>query len=805
MRTLLQDLRYGLRMLAKNPGFTAVAVVTLALGIGANTAIFSVVNAVLLRPLPYKDAQNLVVIWETEPSSPGNLFPVTSPDFEDWRKQNNVFEGLAAASGDGAALTGTSEPLQLDGWRVSPEIFPLLGVQPLLGRTFSADETGHDHVVILSYGPWQRAFGGDRSIVGRKITMDGEAYDVVGVMPSTFKFPRVWGHGAEFWRPITFDQPAWKKDRGDHWLWVLGRMKPGVTIEQARAEMETVSGRLAQQYPNTNTGVISKVVDLRQQLTKNVKPALLVLFAAVGFLLLIACVNVANLLLAKAVGRQHEIAIRLAVGSGRLRLIRQLLTESVLLFLVGDAAGLLVGDWALGLLLNAAPGGYVPSTAEVHLDAWVFLFTLVIAFLAGAFAGLIPAIQASRPDLHNALKGSARNIATPHQRSRRLLTAGEIALALMMPIGAGLAIKSLVRLLGVQAGFDPQNVLTARIALPDSRYPKPIQVTSFYQQLLERVRALPGVLSASLVWNLPLEGGSNDTVIIEGQPAPKNIWSSRLVELDTVMPGYFHTLRIPLLRGRDFTAQDTEDKPQVAVINETMAHLFWPNQDAVGKRFSKDKDKPKWITVVGVVGDVREYGLDQATAPEAYFPQSQDNHNYMAIVVRTATKPLSQLLAVTGAVHDLDSQLPVYAPRELSQIVSESSEQQRFVALLLGLFAGLALVLASVGVYGVLSYSVVQRTHELGIRMALGAGRRDVLVMVLGEGLRLALYAIVAGLAGAFVLTRLMSSLLYGVRPADPFTFAVVPLVLVGVALVATFIPARRATKVDPMVALRYE
>ncbi len=792
-------------MLTKNPGFTAVAVVTLALGIGTNTAIFSVVNTILLRPLPFKDAQRLVVIWETEPSGPGDLFPATSPDFEDWRKQNKVFEGLAAATGDGAALTGTSEPLQLDGWRVSPEIFPLLGVQPLLGRTFAADETGHNHVVILSYGLWQRAFGGDRSIVGQKITMDGEAYDVVGVMLSAFKFPRVWGHGAEFWRPIAFDEPAWKKDRGNHWFWVLGRMKPGVTIEQARADMETVSGRLAQQYPMTNTGVIAKVVGLREQLTKNVKPALLVLFAAVGFLLLIACVNVANLLLAKAVGRQREIAIRLAVGSGRLRLIRQLLTESVLLFLAGGAAGLLVGDWALGLLLNAAPWGYIPSAAEVHLDAWVFLFTFLVAFVAGALAGLIPAIHASKPDLHDALKESARNIATPHQRSRRVLTAGEIALALMMLIGAGLAIKSLVRLLGVQAGFDPQNVLTARIALPNSRYPKPIQVTSFYQELLERVRALPGVLSASLVWNLPLEGGSNGTVIIEGQPAPKNMWSSPLVEVDTVMPGYFHTLRIPVLRGRDFTAQDSEDKPPVAIINETMAHMFWPNQDAVGKRFSQDKDKPKWITVVGVVGDVREYGLDHPTAPEAYFPQSQHNSTYMAIVVRTATEPLGQLSAVRGAVHDLDSQLPVYAPRELSQIVSESSEQQRFVALLLGLFGGLALVLASVGIYGVISYSVAQQTHELGIRMALGAGRRDVLGMVLGEGLRLALYGIGAGLAGALVLTRLMSSLLYGVRPSDPLTFAGVAALLVLVALAACYIPARRATKVDPMVALRYE
>jgi putative ABC transport system permease protein len=805
MGTLFQDLRYGLRMLAKNPGFTAVAVITLALGIGANTAIFSVVNPILLRPLPYKNPGRLVTIWETEPSGPGSLFPATSPDFEDWRKQNGVFEDLAAATVDGAALTGVAEPLQLEGWAVSPAIFPVLGVEPLMGRTFAAGETDHSRVVVLSYGLWQRAFGGDRNIVGRKITLDGEAFDVVGVMPSAFRFPRIWGQRAEFWRPINIGEPDWKKSRGNHWFWVLGRMRSGVRIDQVRANMETVSGRLAQQYPQTNTGVIAKVVGLRERLTQNVRPALLVLFAAVGFLLLVACVNVANLLLAKAVGRQRETAIRLAVGSSRLRLIRQLLTESVLLFLVGGIAGLLVGGWALKLLLRAAPQGYVPGAAGVHLDTWVFAFTFLVAFLAGALAGLIPAIQASKPDLHDALMESARNVAAPHQHSRRLLTAGEIALALIMLIGAGLSIKSLVRLLGVQAGFDAQNVLTARIALPESRYPKPAQVTTFYQLLLERVQALPGIRSASLTDHLPLEGGSNGTVIIEGQPAPKNMWSSPLVEWDTVMPGYFQTLRIPLLRGRDFIAQDAEDKPPVAAINETMANLFWPKQDPVGKRFSQDKDKPKWITVVGVVGDVREYGLDQPTAPEAYFPQSQESRTYVTIVVRTATKPLSQLSAVTQAVHELDGQLPVFQPRELTEVVSASSEEQRFVALLLGLFAGLALVLAAVGIYGVVSYSVVQRTHELGVRLALGAGQWDVLGMVLGEGLRLAAYGLGAGLVAAFILTRLMSSLLYGVRPTDPFTFVLVPIVLIAVALLASYVPARRATKVDPMVALRHE
>jgi putative ABC transport system permease protein len=805
MTTLLQDVRYAIRMLRKNPGFTAVAVLTLALGIGANTAIFGVVNAALLRPLPYPEGNRLVLIFETEPSGPGDLFPATAPDFEDWGKQNRVFEGLAAATPAGASLTGVSEPLQLTGWDVSPEIFPLLGVPPLLGRTFTADEAGNGRVIVLSYGLWQRAFGGERSIVGGKITLDGETCDVVGVMPPAFKFPAVWMDRAEFWRPINFTEPAWKKERGNHWFWVLGRMKAGVTLEQAGAEMETISNRLVQQYPITNTGVIAKVVSLHEQLTKNLKPALLVLFAAVGFLLLIACVNVANLLLTKAAGRQREIAIRLAIGSSRIRLIRQLLTESVLLFLFGGVAGLLVDRWALHALLRAAPKSYVPATMDVRLDAGVFLFTFLVAGLTGILAGLVPALYASKPDLQDMLKEGSRNVASPHQRSRHVLTVGEIALALMMLIGAGLTIRSLVRLLGVQAGFDPENVLTARIALPQSRYAKDDQKESFYERLQERVQTLPGARSASFVASLPLQGGSNGTLIVEGQPEAKNMWSSPLVEWNMVLPGYFRTLRIPLLKGRDFSAQDTEDKPPIAIINATMAKLFWPDQDAVGKRFSQDKQKPKWITVVGVVGDVRQRDLAQPPAPEAFFPVSQRSRNSIVIVVRTAGRPLDQLNAVTGAVHELDRQLPVFQPRELTQILSQSSGHQRFVALLLGLFALLALLLASVGIYGVIAYSVTQRGHEIGIRMALGARRRDVLKMVVGQGAKLTLLGVGIGVVGALVLTRFLASLLYGVKATDPLTFIAVSLGMAGVALLACYIPARRATKVDPMVALRYE
>ncbi|HEV2498548.1 MAG TPA: ABC transporter permease [Terriglobia bacterium] len=810
MGSLVQDVKFGLRMLTKNPGFTAVAMITLAVGIGANTAIFSMVNAILLQPLPYPNPQSLVLLRVTEPSGPGNLYPVSGPDFIDWVKQNKVFESMAAGTGAGTTLTGlagNAQPMQLQGFEVSPQIFSLLGVKPLIGRTFRQDETqtGRDQVVVLSYGLWQQAFGGKRSIVGKTITLNGKAYDVAGVMPRALEFPQFYGTKPEFWIPLNFQQPSYRKYRGNHWLWVMARMKSGITIANAQADMATVSHNLARQYPHDDTGVNAKVLNLHDQFVKTVRPALLVLFAAVGFLLLIACANIANLLLAKAIVRRREIAIRLAVGSGRGRLVRQLLTESVLLFLLGGVAGLIVGWAALRVLLYAAPAGYVPGMVHVRLGAGVFAFTFLAAFLTGIFAGLVPAIQTSKPDLHNALKEGGRALSVAHRRSRGVLTAAEIALAMVMLIGAGLAIKSLVRLLGVEPGFDAHNVLKARIALPDVRYPKDPQITAFYRQLLDRVRALPGVVSASVAEQLPLQGGSNGVVYIEGQPLPKDMWSSPLVEWCTVMPDYFRTLRIPLLRGRDFSAQDGPKSPEVAIINQTMAHRFWPNQNAVGKRVAHDYQKPTWITVVGVVGDVREYGLSDPVVPEAYFPESQGADSYLNIVIRTSTPPLSETPALRAVVHSLDSELAVFKVETLDQIMSQSSQQQQFMALLLGLFAAAALVLAAVGIYGVISYSVAQRTHEIGIRIALGAQRRDVLCQVLGEGATLALAGAGAGLAAAFGLTRLMTSLLYGVKPVDLPTFIVVPLVLIGVALLACYIPGRRAAKVDPMVALRDE
>jgi len=803
----VQDIRFGLRMLARNPGFTTVAVLTLALGIGANTAIFSVVNAVLLKPLPYADPDRLAVIWVTEPSAPGGLFPDTGPDFRDWKAMNHSFEGMSAITIAGATLTGSGEPRQLRGLTVSPNTFQLLGAQPQLGRSFAPDEgpTGHNHVVILSYGLWQSAFGGQKNIVGSKVTLDGEGYDVVGVMPKDLRFPSLWGRNPQFWTPITMDAPKWKTQRMNHWFWVLARMKKGVTLKQAAAEMVTISAQLAQQYPQTNTGVSARVKSLHEQLTGDVSEVLWVLFAAVGFLLLIACANVANLLLTKSVGRQRGIAIRLAVGAGARRLVRQLLTESVVLFLLGGVAGLAVGMAALRLLLRAAPTGYIPEVISVHLDSRVFGFTFLVAFVTGTLAGLIPALHATRVSFSEMLKESGSAVAASHGLARGLLTVGEIAIALVMLVGAGLATRSLVRLLGVQLGFDPRQVVAGRISLPDSRYPKEPQQKAFFRNLLDRVQALPGVVSAGAASELPLEGGSNGAVVIEGQPAPKDIWSSPLVESCTVTPNYFRTMRIPLLGGRDVAETDTPEAPLVAVINETMAHRFWPHQDAVGKRFKQNYPDSKWITVIGVVGDVREFGLAEPAIPEAYYPESQSTSSELVLVVRTASDPQAQVAAIRNAVHGLDKGLPWYGVQTLSEMVSDSSREKRFVALLLALFAAVALALASVGIYGVVSYSVSQRTREIGIRMAFGAEVRNVLGMVLREGLRLVIAGVAVGLLGAWALSRYLTSILYAVRATDLATYILAALLMTAVALVAALVPARRATKVDPMVALRYE
>jgi len=806
LENFFQDVRYGLRMLMKNPGFTAVAVLTLALGIGANTAIFSVVNAVLLRPLPYEKPDQLVAAFESEPDC--RNCPVSGPDFLDWRQSSNSFSSLVAGTMDQASLTGAGEPQHLDGADVSPGIFELLGTRPALGRTFASDEErGFHYVVIISYGLWQRAFGADRSLVGRMITLDGKQADVIGIMPKGFQFPRLWGNpDPDFWVPLPVD--VLKQNRGSHWLWVLGRLRLGVAQRQAQAEMAGIAARIAQQYGQSNANVGVTVVDLHEELVGNTRPMLLLLFCAVGFLLLIAGANVANLFLAQATRRQREMAVRLAVGAGRWRLARQLLTESVGLSSLGGAAGLGLAVGGKALLVSLAPPRILPSVNPINLDARVFVFALAVCLLVGILFGLAPALGASRIDLDESLKEGARGF-TGGVRARRFrggLVACEVGLALVLVIGGGLLIHSLKNLLAVDIGFNPKNILTMELNLPSSRYPKNEDRLAFLQNAVERVKGLPGVRDASVTSKMPLTGMSNNgDVWVEGRPKGPE-FQGPLVEFSYVMPGYFHTLGVPSLEGRTFTSADGAGAPRVAVINETLARHFWPHESPLGKRFSQ-VDPPQWVEVVGVVGDVRQsWSLADLPMPEAYFPYAQwAEYSDLYLVIRSALDPASLVQPVRAQLLNLDPDLPAYHVETMEQIRAARAGAPLFRGVLMTLFALVALTLAATGIYGVMAYAVTERTHEIGVRMALGALPRDVLRMVVGQGTALTLVGVAAGLAGALALTRFLASFLYGVLPTDPGTFVAASLLLVGVATLACYIPARRATKVDPMVALRYE
>ena len=806
MSALLNDVRYGIRMLAKNPGFTAIAVLTLALGIGANTAIFSVVNAVLLRPLPYEKPDQLVAVFESEPNC--RSCPVSGPDFLDWRQSSKSFSSLVAGTMDQASLTGAGEPQHLDGADVSPGAFELLGTRPFLGRTFTSDEErGVHYVVIISYGLWQQAFGADRSLVGRKITLDAKQADVIGIMPKGFRFPRMWGNpDPDFWVPLPVD--VLKQNRGSHWLWVLGRLRLGVAQRQAQAELTGVAARIAQQYGESNANVGATVVDLHEELVGDTRPMLLLLFCAVGFLLLIAGANVANLLLAQAGRRQREMAVRLAVGAGRWRLARQLLTESVVLACLGGAAGLLLAVCAKASLVSLAPPRLIPPTNPINLDARVFVFALAVCLLVGILFGLAPALGASRIDLDESLKEGARGF-TGGVRARRFrggLVVCEVGLALVLVIGGGLLIHSLKNLLAVYIGFNPKNIITMELNLPSSRYPKNEDRLALFQNAVARVKALPGVLGASVTSKLPLAGMSNNgDVWVEGGPIGSE-FQGPLVEFSYVMPGYFRTLGIPSLEGRTLTSADTTAAPEVAVINETLARHFWPHESPLGKRFTRSKP-PQWIEVVGVVGDVRQsWSLANPPMPEAYFPYAQfADYDDLYLVVRSALDPASLIQSVRAQLLNLDPDLPAYHIETMEQVRSARAAGPRFRGVLMTLFALVALTLAATGIYGVMAYAVSERTHEIGVRMALGAVPRDVLRTVVSQGMALTLVGVVAGLAGAFALTRFLASFLYGVLPTDPGTFAGASLLLVGAAALACYIPARRATKVDPMEALRYE
>jgi putative ABC transport system permease protein len=808
METLLNDIRYGLRMLRKSPGFTAVAVVTLALGVGANTAIFSVANAVLLRALPYKDADRLVLIWGDEHNQNGDARDqVSFTDIDDYRNQSKVFDSVVTF-GDWNAVFSGGTPERIPGMQVGDGYLSLMRVQPLLGRDFLPEEQidGKDQVVILSYGLWQRRFNADAGIVGKHITLNARPYTVVGVTPKDFPAlpASLVTDGAQFYRPEADRHDD--NERLSRHLRAIARLKPGVSVQQVQAELNVINRRLAKQFPDAYATTGVRVVKLQDDIAGNLRPALLVLLGAVGFLLLIACANVANLLLARFAIRQGEVAIRAALGASRARLVRQALTESAMLALGGGALGFLLALWSTRLI-STAGAKVIPQLVSVGIEFRVFLFTAGIIVLTGVLFGLAPALHSSAQDVHGVLKeGGKGSRGVTHAAVRQSLVISEIALALMLLTGAGLLLRTLGKVSGVYPGFDSSNILIMNIGLPSLTYPadgpKP---AAFYRDLLDRVSALPGVQSAGAVSILPL-GSDFDNVgtEVEGRVyAPGEV---PYPERYRVTPGYFKTLQIRILSGRAFSDADTAQAAPVVLVSETAAEMWWPHENPLGKRVRLPAGMDKvWRTVVGVVHDVKQSGLDAPRTVQIYLPQAQSPSGFMTLVARTGDHPLNYASAVRQQISKLDKDLAVSGVASLDQVRSDSVASRRFSASLFTAFAALGLLLASVGVYGVLSYSVAQRTPEMGIRMALGAGRKDVLLLIMTSSLKQALGGVAMGAAAALALTRLMSSLLFEVSPADPATFVGAAVLLSAVACVAGYIPARRAAKVDPMVALRYE
>jgi putative ABC transport system permease protein len=804
MQNFWQDLRYAVRMLGQKPAFTLIVVLALAIGIGANTAIFSVVNAILLRPLPYKNPDRLAMIWMSNPKLGVSEDWHSYPNYADYKEQNQVFEDMAAFNNRSFNLTGTGDPVRVIGVWSTASLFSVLGVEPLLGQPFTneAEEPGKDLVVVLSQGLWQRRFASDPNIIGQLINLNGTNRTVVAVMPASFAFPE---KETEVWIPLAVS-PQRRQARNSFSLKAVGRLKPGVSLAQAREDMGAIGNRLDEQYFQAGYG--ANLVPLHQQETGKLKSALIILLAAVAFVLLIACADVANLLLARAAVREREIAIRTALGAGRWRIVRQLLTESALLALLGGAVGVLLAILGLKALVAFSPAD-IPRLEQIQIDDRVLAFTFGISLLTGLIFGLAPALQASKPDLHETLKEGSRG-STAGARGkliRNSLVVCEIALSLVLLIGAGLLIKSFLRLQQFDLGFNPNHLLTMRIQLPGTKYREGRQVTDFYKQLLERMETVPGVESAGAISTVFLSDTPNSTnFTIEGRPVPTGAEAIE-VPLDSVSPNYFRVMGIPLLQGREFDDRDVDGATPVAIINQTFARRFFPNEDPVGKRYvygQPDTQNP-WITIVGVVGDMRRTGFDKEERPETFLAQAQNPSGTMTIVARTAAEPANSAAALRNEVWALDKEQSVFDIKTMDQTLSEMVSQRRFIMLLLGLFAAVALILAAVGIYGVMSYSVTQRTHEIGIRMALGARGSTVLRLVVGQGLRLVFTGVGLGLAASLFLTRLMLSLLYGVSATDPLTFLVISLTLIGVALLACLVPARRASRVDPMVALRYE
>ena len=807
MNTLWQDIRYAVRMMGKNLGVTAIVVVVLALGIGANAAIFSVVNAALLRPLPYVDPDELVRLTEDSPNVP--QMSISYPNFLDWREQNKVFSGIAAMQFRSLNLTGTDAPERLAGRGVSAEFFNMLGVSPALGRSFAAEEDrpGANPVCIISHGLWDRRFGSDSAIINKQVTLSGASYTVIGVLPASYAF----GTPTDVFVPIGLRADE-MKERGNHpGIYAIARLKPGVTVETARGELIAMAQRIGVQYGMK--GNSATLTPLQEAFVGDVRRPLLILLGAVGFVLAIGCANVANLLLARAATRQKEMAIRAALGAGRLRIIRQLLTESILLAFLGGTIGLLLAIWGIDLLRSASIDS-LPTTAVIKLDGKVLIFTLLVSLVTGIVFGLAPAFAAAKADLHDTLKEGGRG-SGPGGRSawlRSTLVVSEVALSLVLLVGAGLLVRSFVRILDTDPGFKPRNLLTMQLAL-NAKQDEGAKVLNFFNDLNGRIKSLPGVESAAFSNGIPLGGTADTSFAIVGRAKPEPGKQPQTM-LYIPSPDYLQAMGIRLIKGRFFTMQDTQDSPRVAVIDEMFARQQFPNEEPLGHYLAGDgKDNPD-AEIVGVVAHVKHFGLDaeERVQPQLYLPFNQAPDDLlpilsprMSLVIRTTTDPLSVVAAVRREVQTLDPNQPVFNVSTMEKTLDQSLGTQRLSMALLAVLASLALILAAVGIYGVMSYTVTQRTHEIGIRMAIGAQRRDVFRLVIGRGMVLVLIGVALGLIASFSLTRLMRTMIFGVAPTDPATFVTIAILLTSVALVACYVPGRRATKVDPLVALRYE
>lgn len=812
METFLRDLRYSVRMLIKSPGFTAVAVLSIAIGIGANTTVFSVINAVLLKSVPYKEPNSLVLVWgDTQTETDRRKHnQVSATDVADFRAQASVFEDVATYGGWFPIMSGEAEAERIPAIQVGDGFFKIMKGTPLLGRVFTSEEEvdGKDFVIILGYGLWQRRFGGDRNIVGKSVTLNGQPYNIVGVMGPDFRpLPAsLVSPEGQFYRPVAENYDD--TQRSSRHLRAIARLNPGVTIEQAQSELNVIAQRLEQAHPLTNKGQGASVVSITDEITGDIRTTLLMIFGAVIFVLLVACANVANLLLARATVRHKEITIRSAIGAGRGQLIRQLLTESLLLAVLGGGLGLLIATW--GTSVVAAAGSKInPMFQDIHLDMRCLAFTVGVSILTGLIFGLAPALQISKPNLAESLKESGRGSgpAASRNRLRSALVISEIAMTLVLLVCAGLLIRTVVRLRNVDTGFNATNILAMNIGLPSVKYPKPEAVASFNKQISERIAALPGVKATGTTSVLPLSANFDGRgLVVEDHPKPPG--EEITVDLYVTTPGYLQAMEIPLLKGRLITEQDTKDSPNIALINKTMAAQFWPNQDPMGKRikFAGDpKNTQPWRSIVGIVSDVSQYALDKRAPMQIYLPHAQVPTRFNTVVVKTTNDPTAMIGAIRREILAVDKDQAVFNVTTLEQLLGDSILVRKFFMLLLLVFAALALILAAVGIYGVMSYVASQRTYEIGIRMALGAQTRDVLKLIIGNGMALALIGVVAGLAGAFALTRLMAGLLFGVTATDAVTFISVSAGLIFVALLACYIPARRATKIDPLVALRYE